>query len=368
MRAKKVDKRRVQRVLCVLSGLLLAGCADGPSEAREAVPASPAEPEGAEPATPEVEPAADPAPVVEGPPTVVISAVGDCTIGGQWAARRAPGSFQHEMKERGDYAYPFSGVLSTLEEDDLTIANLETTLTDEPAIDDGAIRFQGKPEYVEILQKGSVELVNLANNHTGDCGTKGFEETMRTLEEAEVGYFGEGHVDRRTIKGIEVVNLGYRGGSLSVQKQVEREVQAHKRDDNLVIVSFHWGIEEYTATNTVQLRLGRTAVDAGADLVLGHHPHRLQGLQTRKNSRIVYSLGNFVFGGHSQPEDYDSMIYRAKFTMEDGKVVPAGEELIPVSISSSAPTRNDFRPVLLEGEDKARVLENLAKYSKALEG
>jgi len=357
----------VQRLLCVLSGMLLAACADAASDPKPSTASPVAEAETDERKADVAAEHQEPPPKADEPPTVVISAVGDCTIGGQWAARRAPGSFQFEMTERGDYAYPFSGVLSTLEEDDLTIANLETTLTDEPAIDDGAIRFQGKPEYVEVLKRGSVELVNLANNHTGDCGPKGFEDTKRVLESADVGFFGEGHIDRRTIHGIEVVNLGYRGGALTVQRQVEREVKAQKRDDNLVIVSFHWGIEEYTATNTVQLRLGRTAVDAGADLVLGHHPHRLQGIQTRRGKRIVYSLGNFVFGGHSRPEDYDSMIYRAKFTLVDGKVVPDGERLIPVSISSSAPKRNDFRPVLLEGDEKARVLENVEKYSRVFD-
>jgi poly-gamma-glutamate capsule biosynthesis protein CapA/YwtB (metallophosphatase superfamily) len=368
--------RALTLLSCSLLGALCVGCSGEPAAASEASPASPPlaaasqstpEPSASAPAPgPAGSEAASPkAPASDD--VLTISAVGDCTIGGRFAERNAPGSFQHEIEARGgDLAYPFSGVLSVLEDDDLTIANLETTLTDQPAIDDGAIRFQGKPAFVEILRRGSVELVNLANNHTGDCGPKGFDETRATLAAAGVGYFGEGHVDRRVVKGVEVVNLGYRGGALSVEPQVARDVRQHKRPDNLVIVSFHWGIEEYTATNTVQLKLGRTAVDAGADLVLGHHPHRIQGIHTYGGRRIVYSLGNFVFGGHSQPDDYDSIIYRARFALRDGRVVSVGEEIVPVSISSSAPGRNDFRPQLFEGEDRARVLARIDEYSAAL--
>lgn len=306
------------------------------------------------------------APPVEVAPTLTLSAVGDCTLGSDYRVAAAEGSFHLAMDSvDDDYSVPFAGVVSVLAADDLTIANLETPLSRaKPAVDHTFI-FNGKPEYAEILAKGSVELVNLANNHTGDFGVEGARQTLEAVQKAGVGGFGNGRIDRRVIKGIEVVNIGHMGGGEGVRERVVKDVKKHKRDDNLVIVSFHWGVEGSNVPVGEQRQMARAVLDAGANLVLGHHPHVLQGIETYKGKHIVYSLGNFVFGGHSNPADKDSMIYQEVFSRVDGKVVSNENRVLPVRISSVT-THNDFKPVLLEGEERERVLGRVKKYSDLL--
>jgi len=354
---------------CLIIGLPLAaiGCSDSQAAPAQAIAPRPVEADPAPRA--QIPPPLEPSAAVATPPapvTLVISAVGDCTLGTDYRVVGAPGTFHREMDAVGeDYKYPFSGVLPELAADDLTIANLETTLSSATSRIEAPFVFAGKPEYAQILKEGSVEVVSVANNHSHDLGQRGHADTLSALQKHGVGYFGYGHIDRRVIKGIEVVNLGYTGGRSTIKNAMARAVKENKRADNLVIVSFHWGIEGINQPIDEQKVLGKAAIDAGADLVLGHHPHVLQGIASHKGRKIVYSLGNFVFGGHSNPADKDSMIYQALFTKKDGKVEPAGERILPVRIST-ATERNDYRPVLLEGADKDRVLARVAKFTEAL--
>lgn len=297
---------------------------------------------------------------------ITISAVGDCTLGSDYRVAGAEGSFHLAMERAGDdFSAPFARVVGVLGGDDLTIANLETPLSRaRPAVDHPFV-FNGKPEYAKILALGSVELVNLANNHTGDFGAEGAKQTVEAVEKAGVGAFGNGRADVRTVKGIEVVNLGYLGGGRGTEGRVVKDVRKHKRDDNLVIVSFHWGVEGLHVPVPEQRRMAHAVIDAGADLILGHHPHVLQGIEAYRGKHIVYSLGNFVFGGHSNPADKDSMIYQEVFAEEDGKVVPKESRVLPVRISSVT-SHNDFQPVLLEGAERERVLARVKDYSELL--
>jgi poly-gamma-glutamate synthesis protein (capsule biosynthesis protein) len=268
----------------------------------------------------------------------------------------------------GDLGYPFSGVLALLQDDEVTIANLEGTLTTsyEPA-PGLSFHFRGKPEYAGILREGSVEVVNLANNHSHDLGGRGYQDTLRALREAGVGAAGYELVDTRTVKGIEVHNLGFTGGDPVMLARVRKAVAARKEPGNLVIVSFHWGLEGVHEIIDVQRALGRAAIDAGADLVIGTHPHVIQGLETYRGRRIVYSLGNFVFGGNVNPAEKEAIIYRASFALVDGQLAQSSEEIVPVQVTT-APLRNDFRPIVLTGEARASVLARVAAYSEGLDG
>lgn len=298
--------------------------------------------------------------------TLTLSAVGDCTLGSDYRVTGAEGTFHFAMDAwKNDASVPFARVVSVLGADDLTIANLETPLSRaKPAVNHTFV-FNGKPEYAEILAKGSVELVNLANNHTGDFGPEGARQTIAAVEKAGVGSFGNGRIDTRVVKGIEVVNIGYLGGGKGTREKVVKDVKKHKRPDNLVIVSFHWGVEGLNVPTDDQRTMAHAVIDAGANVVLGHHPHVLQGIETYKDRHIVYSLGNFVFGGHSNPADKDAMIYQEVFALEGGAVVSKENRVLPVRISSVT-THNDFQPVLLEGADKDRVLARVKQYSDSL--
>lgn len=323
----------------------------------------------AAPSEPEAAPAevAPSAPVARVDGELTLSAVGDCTLGDPFGSDKAKGSF-HKMFDDtgGDLSRPFSGVHEILASDDLTIANFEGTLGTHAGRTDVAFAFRGRPAFAGMLSSGSVELVNLANNHSSDCGPAGVIDTQKALDDARVGWFGLGRVDVRTVRGIEVVNLGYTGGREEVKGQVEAEIRKYKKPGNLVVVSFHWGIEGSHATHSIQISLGHAAVDAGADLVIGTHPHVLQGIEEYKGRKILYSLGNFVFGGNARPGEWESMIYRTRFALKDGVVTRVAEdELIPVQVSGSR-AQNDFRPVLLEGEAKLKVLADVAKYSSTV--
>ena len=299
---------------------------------------------------------------------ITISAVGDCALGDLRRGGGAPGSFRYELRSQSDpMGYPFSEVRHIFAADDLTIANLEGPLTNHDGWTNDVFSIRGKPEYAAMLARGSVELVDIDNNHSHDYGPIGHEDTKRALEAAGVAYFGRGTVDRRRIKGMNVVNLGYLGGPDGTKKRMVADVRREAKPGTIVIVSFHWGVEGFYATHPGQRWLGKAAIDAGAELVLGHHPHVLQGIETYKQRHIVHSMGNFVFGANSQPRDVDSIVYQERFRVRDGRVIAVEQNVIPVAISG-ARSRNDFRPVVLTGEQGQRELSKLDKLSAKLAG
>ena len=269
-------------------------------------------------------------------------------------------------KHKDDFSYPFSGILDIFRHDDLTIVNLEGTLTTstEP-IPEGKFHFRGKPEYARILAESSVEVANVANNHMGDFGVRGQEDTRKALLDAGVGVCGNGHIDRRTIQGIEVVSLGFTGIHMT-RKKVQLGISEVKTADNLVIASFHWGVEGTHDVIDIQREFGRLAIDAGADVVLGHHPHVVQAIETYKGKHIVHSLGNFVFGANTNPQKLESMIYRATFVQEQGRMLFSAHEVFPVRLCKGLPCA-EFRPTLLEGEEKEKFLAWLTRENDKLE-
>ncbi len=348
--------------LAAWMGSLAWGCATPPPEAARTLgEACTSQAKAATRAT-EVAARSEPAPT-EDRSTITISAVGDCAIGDLHHGAGAPGSFAAQLAAVDDpLGYPFSAVAETLRSDDLTIANLEGTLTNHDAWQNPVFSIRGKPEYAQMLKRGGVDLVDLDNNHSHDYGERGHQDTKQALAAAQVAHFGRGKIDRRRIKGIEVVNLGYLGGPAGTRQRVVADVSRESRDGAIVIVSFHWGVEGFYAIHPDQRSLGRAAIDAGAALVLGHHPHVLQGIETYRDRHIVYSLGNFVFGANSQPQDMDSIIYQESFHIADGKLTGVAQRIIPVRISTDK-AQNDFRPVILERDEAQAVLIKVQKLS-----
>lgn len=302
---------------------------------------------------------------------IIISAVGDCTIGTDSSFPRV-GRFDTTLKAVGnDYAYFFSKVRSILENDDLTIANLETTLTRAVRKADkghqgAAYFFKGDPSYTEILKQGSIEAVNIANNHSLDYLLQGYQDTMSSLNKAGIMFFGYDKKAIASINGLKIGMLGYNvlgrleaginiGG---LQKQIADDISALKQNCDLVIVSFHWGVEGASQVNAQQSALGHFVIDNGADLVLGHHPHIVQPVEKYKGKYIVYSLANFCFGGNHNPRDKDTFIYQQAFIFDnDNKLTGSSEaKIIPCSISSVS-SHNNFCPTVVEGEDARRILQ-----------
>lgn len=298
--------------------------------------------------------------------TITISAAGDVTLGRdeKYGYER---SFDHEFElQKGDYGYFFRNVKDIFESDDLTIVNLETTLTTAKKKADKKFRFKADPSYVEILKEGDIEVVSIANNHTMDYLEKGYQDTLTTLQEAGIGYFGYEHKYITEIRGIKVGILGYTSFQVS-EKQKKEMKQAmeelRKEGAKLVLVMFHWGIERDYYPNSLQREIAHEMIDSGADLVLGSHPHVVQGIEEYRGKKIIYSLGNFCFGGNKNPGDKDTFIYVHKFNFKNGELISEDGEVIPCSVSS-VKERNNYQPAPLIGEDKDRLMKKIEKYSK----
>ncbi len=300
--------------------------------------------------------------------TIIISAAGDVTLGRD-EDYGYQGSFDHEFEvQNKDYGYFFRNVKDIFEQDDITIVNLETTLTNATKKADKTFRFKADPSYTEILKQGDIEAVSIANNHIRDYLEQGYQDTISNLEEAGIGYFGYDNKYITEVRGIKVGIFGLTPWyeNEEINETIRTSIKELKDEGaDIIIAMYHWGIERDNYPSGSQKSIGRFTIDEGADLVLGSHPHVLQGIEEYNGKHIVYSLGNFSFGGNKNPSDKDTMIYIHKFNFKNGELISEENETIPTSISS-VKSRNNYQPTVLEGEEKERVMERLKKYSEPL--
>lgn len=304
--------------------------------------------------------------VVMDPVSLTLSVVGDCTLG-------TDETFDYDTSLNAYYenygsAYFLQNVKSIFSQDDLTIANFEGTLTESDAREDKTFAFKGPASFTSILTDGSVEAVNTANNHSHDYGDQSYEDTMTALDAAGIVHFGYDETAVMDVKGIKVGMVGIYElkDHLERKQQLKDNIAKVKADGaQLIVVIFHWGNETETVPDSNQTTLGRLAIDEGADLVCGHHPHVLQGIETYKGKNIVYSLGNFCFGGNSSPSDMDTMIYQQTFTItSEGVQADNVTNVVPCSISSAAyEGYNNYQPTPAEGDEAARILAKINERS-----
>lgn len=297
---------------------------------------------------------------------VVLSFAGDCTIGtdDRFSYKN---SFHHRLAvEDNDFGYFFRGVLPVFEKDDLTLVNLESTFTNSKCPVPKKYNYRGDPSYTAILKAGSVEMVNISNNHIYDYGIQGYMDTLTALQRAGILFCGERNIAFYTAKGITVGCIGYTGWDWDVHKDLERDIHYAREKAHIVVVSIHWGTDRANYPNSYQTRLGRFCIDKGADVVVGHHPHVIQGIEKYKDRYIVYSLGNFCYGGSKNPSDKDTFIFQNTFTVKDGSITESHGKVIPCSISSVSHI-NDYQPTVLCGEEAERVMSRVYRYSSVLE-
>ncbi len=299
--------------------------------------------------------------------TVTVTAVGDCTFATDVNAPSEGSFVSYADSLDGDYSYFFRNVAPIFEEDDLTIVNFEGTLSNQGARADKTFAFRGKPEYVQILTASSVEAANLANNHSADYGDESLTDTIKYLNEAGISNFIGTNTAMREINGISVGLVGIDALSETEAAKLENAIGSVKSlGAQLIIVSMHWGEEKETEPNQTQKELAHRAIDLGADLVIGTHPHVLQGIERYNGRYIAYSLGNFCFGGNNNPEDKDTAIYRQTFTFVDGALQEDGNmEIIPATISGHD-DYNDYQPSIPDGERKTEIQNRLLDYSASL--
>ena len=278
-----------------------------------------------------------------------------------------PGQFDNPKAYVGtvgdDYEFPFRNMRHFFEADDATFINLEVVLG--LGIGKQANKqfvFSGPEEYVQIMTSSSVEFATLANNHSKDFGQEGYENTRRLLEENDIGYVEEEKTTLFTTESGLVIGLYADVFDFSESQIRENIAYLREQGAELVICAFHWGTEGAYRHNDKQERAGHAAIDAGADIVWGHHPHVLQEIEEYNGGLIYYSLGNFSFGGNDHPKDPDSAVIQQQIIREPDGTIRLGEmTVIPICISSVG-DRNNYQPTPYEegSESYQRVLEKLS--------
>ena len=303
------------------------------------------------------------------PVSLTVSVVGDCTLG-------TDENFDYDTSLNAYYEnygadYFFSNVKSIFSADDLTIANFEGTLTDSEEREDKEYAFKAPAEYAGILTSGSVEAVNTANNHSHDYGDQGYEDTISALDSAGILNFGYDKTVVTEVKGIKVglVGIYELKDHLERREQLKQNIAKVKAEGaQVTIVIFHWGNEKEEVPDSNQTTLAHLAIDEGADLVCGHHPHVLQGIEEYKGKNIVYSLGNFCFGGNQYPSDMDTMIFQQTFTVDQSGVKADNvTNIIPCSVSSDS-DYNNYQPTPAEGDEAARILNKIQERTAMITG
>ena len=298
--------------------------------------------------------------------TITISAVGDMTLGGD---PRGLNFFIREFENNDqDHAHFLRYVSHIFQADDLTLANLEGTLTYATTHRDREFVFRGPPHFARILSSSGVDAVSIANNHTMDFYERGYRDTIASLVAENIAYFGNDYTTIIEINGIKVGLFGlsiwsYSGYGNRIRASIEN---LQERGAQLIIAFYHWGIEGSNEPRANQRRYGQFSIDHGAHLVLGAHPHVIQGIEEYNGWNIVYSLANFSFGGNNHPADQDTFIFQQTFTFQDGVLLETNDTNIIPALISSERERNNFQPIVAEGEDVERILDRIARYSEAL--
>ncbi|MDY7229765.1 CapA family protein [Hyalangium rubrum] len=332
-----------------------------------------------------------PVQVSEPPRPVTLLVGGDVTVGQHYQTyfdeQVGKGRSREEM-----FAHGFKEVKAVADTADLFLVNLECPFTERGEKLPKNFNFRARPEFVNTLLSGGVDVVSLANNHLMDYGAQGLIDTLMTLEQARIPYFGAGRTlaeARRpatvTVGGVRFAFLGYFflgdrnieppqvyatettpgvAGHFSdvevMERMLREDILAAKAQADVVLPFFHWGRESTYEPLPYQVRLARAAIEAGAGGVLGSHPHVLQAMELHQGAPAVYSLGNFVFGGHWNPKDKRSALYKARFS-------PGGylsSEIIPLRTDRYPDF--PFQPIVVTGAEAEDVMRLLVKSSAKL--
>jgi poly-gamma-glutamate synthesis protein (capsule biosynthesis protein) len=294
---------------------------------------------------------------------VEFAAVGDVTLGDH---PLCVGFGAYSRFRSRPPIYPFQHALAELQSADVLFGNLECPFSD-PALSDGSwasMQMRGDPRHVEGVRAAGFRVMNLANNHSMHHGRQPFLETVRLLEAHGIAPCGVSSSDHRVgtlqivhVKGIAIGFLGYslrprqhfdynplytEGDSAGIM----RDVRDAKTRADVVVVSLHWGEEFVDRPSAADVRLARAIIDAGAHLIVGHHPHVVRGIETYRHGIIVYSLGNFVGDMAWEPRLRETFIFKCRIG-RSGVSAPA---FTPVWIN------DQYQPEVLTGT-RATVLE-----------
>lgn len=284
------------------------------------------------------------------------------------------------VKKQKDINYPFLKIRDYLKSADLVFGNLETPITQGPEIPNFEIIFRSNPGTEQALKKAGFSILSLANNHTLDFGEKGLKDTFNFLEGAGIKYVGAGQNEQEAYQPVYIENKGIKFAFLAytdsyfvpayyeasanrfgtafmrIEKMTEAVKEAKQKAD-FVIVSMHAGIEYARKPNNSQINFAHAAVDAGADLVIGHHPHVVQTMEKYKGKYIFYSLGNFVFDQPQLQETKEGLAIKVYFSKDGINKI----SLLPVVMENLA------QPEMANKNKADKILQRL-DFSLASQG
>ena len=311
----------------------------------------------------------------DGSTTITITCTGDLTIGGDNYHKKGKKFYDELDKHDGNISFTMANVRDIFKKDDLTLVNFEGTFTNTKNVPDNKkgndFLFNISPEYITVLTDNFIEAVSLENNHVYDHGEEGYEETIQTLRDNGIIYSNSKQIGVFNVEGISIAMLSYLcidrydkpiDGYANLYEKVAADIQYTKQMYPIVIVSFHWGIEKYYRPTENQIRMGHLAVDSGADLVIGHHSHRINPIEEYKGVYICYSLGNFCFSGNDRPDDMNSYLFQTRFKISKNKetITNTGFRIIPIRITS-VKDRNNYVPTPIEDDMKIEGIINTLK-------
>ena len=309
---------------------------------------------------------------------ITISAVGDCTLGKNYkmAFSRSWG----DLYNKKGAGYFLKKTASVFKKDDLTIANLEGVLSGSSRKKvqyyyndrDGRKEHRsfchlGKPRYLKALKKGGVDVVTFANNHNIDYGLGGFRDTVAACRKYKMPVAYYDTVVRKKVKGIQIGILSIDQSYTSrktAETYLRRAMADLGQDCQLIIACMHWGKNYKKKPDSDQKYLGHLCVNLGADMVIGSHPHILQGVERYKGRYIFYSLGNFSYGGRLYPKDADTMIARQTFTFKNGELqIDDNVKVIPCKMTSAGRI-NNYQPVIKKGSSGRKIISKINSRSR----
>lgn len=290
---------------------------------------------------------------------LTLSFLGDCSIGDSIQYRDYAVCYHATIREQGN-AWPFSLVRDVLEADDLTIANLEVVLTERTAVrQQKNINLIADPSHVGVLLESGIDVVNTANNHAWDFKAAGYHDALSYLDEAGIPHFGTlypGTADGSDIcpiievKGVKVGFVGFSYPQEYDKNRIRNRIQQLREDGaQIVVLSLHWGTEEQGQPSAGQHDFAKFCIDAGADVIYGHHAHVLQSVHFYKGKPIFYSTGNFTFGTMSHV-DPDTGIFQLTYDIVDGEPVLRRFSVVPCRTQGTG----DYRPMILTEDEEIK--------------
>jgi len=300
---------------------------------------------------------------------IVVQAVGDIMLAGRWTP---------QLRQNG-YEAPFRHITAELARGDINLANLEAPIaTGGTEFSGKKFRFRAEPAVAPALRAAGINLVTLANNHSMDFGGSALAETCGHLDKAGIARIGAGadvsaarQAVIMTVKGKKIAFLGYSltqpveffagvqrpGTAPGYEKFVAADIAKVRPLADYVIVSFHWGTEGSGTVRAYQRTAARKAIDAGADVIIGHHPHVLQGIERYGRGIIFYSLGNFTFASKSKTAETGLMV---RLRLTDGR---REAELLPLDVLHR---RVGFQPAVLSGPPADKAVAVLSRLSRTM--